>query len=183
MKVKILLFEDNLYLNKVIMNRLLERGHTVDSFSDGTKANEAIDNGYRCFIIEAQTSNFSGLDMLKKIRSYYEDIPVVMMHLKDNFELKIMKDAYVNGCSDFIKNPFFIDELEVRIEKLCYLKNDLINIGGNYTYDVRSGILHIGSLDKQLSKKEKLLFDFCSLKKDILFILKLLKQSFGKAIL
>lgn len=157
--MKILLLEDNLRLNKVIMNRLLERGHTVDSFSDGEKANEAIDNGYRCFIIEAKTSNFSGIDMLKKIRSYYKDIPVVMMHLKDKFESKIIKDAYFNGCSDFIKNPFFIDELEVRIEKLCNIRKDIVNIGMNCTYDFRVGILHIGIHDKQLSKKEKLLFD------------------------
>jgi DNA-binding response OmpR family regulator len=115
--MKILLLEDNSRLNATITKRLRAKGFDVDSFEDGYKAFESVDNGYGCYILDINVPSLDGIELLKRIREYYPKTPVII--ISSSVELETIKDSYHYGCSDYIKKPFFIDELEIKIEKLC----------------------------------------------------------------
>lgn len=155
--MKILLLEDNNRLNATIVKRLLAKGYKVDSFLDGKEAYDAIDNGYMCFILDINVPNLDGIEILKKIRDFYHETPVII--ISSSVELEVIRDAYNYGCNDFIKKPFFIDELEIKIEKLCNIRNDIVELSPNCKFDFQTSLLQIGDTEEHLSRKERLLLN------------------------
>ncbi len=102
--MKILLLEDNKRLNETIVKRLEAKGFEVDSFLDGNAAYEAIDNGYICFILDINVPSLDGTELLKKIREFNIDTPVII--ISSTVELDVIKQSYNYGCNDYIKKPF-----------------------------------------------------------------------------
>jgi DNA-binding NtrC family response regulator len=73
---------------------------------------------------EMERKNIDGIKILKKIREFYSGLPVII--ISASVELDVIKQAYEFGCNDFLKKPFFIDELEIKIERYCNIQNDKI---------------------------------------------------------
>ncbi len=162
--MKILLLEDNKKLNFTIQKRLKLKHYEVDSFEDGKKAYNCIGEGYSCFILDINVPNLDGVELLKKIREYYEEVPVII--ISSTVELDVIKKAYGFGCSDFIKKPFFIDELEIKIEKLCNINNEIIHFNENCSFDFKSSTVTINQNEQRLTKKERLLINLFLTKKN-----------------
>ena len=152
--MKILLLEDNDRLNNSILKRLELKGYKVDSFTDGHEALDNIFDGYDCFILDINVPSIDGINILKEIRENDKNIPILI--ISSSIDLDTIKNAYDFGCNDYLKKPFFIDELEVKIEKLCQLDNDIIQLDDGFTYDMAKRELYKNSLVK-LTKKETLL--------------------------
>lgn len=155
--MKILLLEDNARFNSTIVKRLEAKGYVLDSFIDGQDAYNALDNGYACFILDINVPSLDGIEILKKIRDFYPETPVII--ISSSVELEVIKDAYNYGCNDFLKKPFFIDELEIKIEKLCNIRHDIVDLGHGCLFDFKTSLLCIGELQEHLSRKEKLLLN------------------------
>ena len=162
--MKILLLEDNEKLNKTITKRLKLKGYKVDAFIDGQEAMDAITNGYSCFLLDINVPNVDGIKILKKIREYYSDIPVII--ISSTVELDIIKESYDIGCNDYLKKPFFIDELEIKIERLCKIKDEKIQFDKNCFFDFKSSLLLINEEQLRLTKKERLLLNLFLTKKN-----------------
>lgn len=152
--MKILLLEDNDRLNNSIVKRLELKGYKVDSFTDGHEALNSVFDGYDCFILDINVPSIDGINILKEIRENDKTIPVLI--ISSNIDLDTIKNAYGYGCNDYLKKPFFIDELEVKIEKLCQLDNDIVTLDDGFTYDMQKRELYNKNLIK-LTKKETLL--------------------------
>jgi DNA-binding response OmpR family regulator len=154
--MKVLLLEDNKRLSSLILEVLGQKSYDVDCFEDGKEAINAIDNGYDCFILDINVPGLDGLSLLKEIRSMDKNTPSII--ISANTELESIQEAYKRGCDEYLKKPFYMYELEKKIEKLC-IENDLkISLPEGYVFDVFKKIL----LNKQkqevkLAKKEILL--------------------------
>jgi DNA-binding response OmpR family regulator len=133
------------------------KGYKVDAFKDGQKAYEHIGEGYSCFILDINVPRLDGVKLLKKIREYYVDVPVII--ISASVELEMIKEAYDFGCSDYLKKPFFIDELEIKIEKLCHIQNDFIYFDTNAYFDFKGSLIQINDTNTRLTKKERLLMN------------------------
>ncbi len=155
--MKILLLEDNKRLNDTITKRLNAKGYEMCSFIDGKEAYEAIDDGYICFVLDINVPSINGIELLKKIREYNTNTPIII--ISSTVELDTIKDAYKFGCSDYLKKPFFIDELEIKIEQLCNFDKDIIEIYENCVFYFKDSALEISGVREHLSKKERLLLN------------------------
>jgi len=162
--MKILLLEDNTKLNTTIKKRLEMKGYTIDSFIDGQNAYDAIENNYSCFLLDINVPNIDGIKILKRIREYYQEVPVII--ISASVELDLIKKSYDFGCNDYIKKPFFIDELEIKIEQLCDIKTELIQFGENSYFNFQSSTIILNNNEIRLTKKERLLFNLFMTKKD-----------------
>lgn len=162
--MKILLLEDNKKLNSTIKKRLELKGYKVFSFEDGSKAYENITEGFSCFILDINVPNIDGIRILKKIREYYKDVPVII--ISASVELDVIKKSYDFGCNDYLKKPFFIDELEIKIEKLCQIKDEKLQFDEGCYFDYKSSTLIIDSQTVRLTKKERLLMNLFLTKKE-----------------
>ena len=152
--MKILLLEDNERLNNSIVKRLELKGYKIDSFTDGHQALNNVFDGYDCFILDINVPSIDGINILKEIRESDKNIPILI--ISSNIDLDTIKNAYGYGCNDYLKKPFFIDELEVKIEKLCQLDNETIELNDGFTYNMEKRELYKEQLVK-LTKKETLL--------------------------
>jgi two-component system OmpR family response regulator len=152
--LKILLLEDNERFNNIIVKRLELKGYKVDSFTDGNDTLNNLYAGYDCFILDINVPSIDGINILKEIRETYKTIPILI--ISSNIDLDTIKNAYGYGCNDYLKKPFYIDELEVKIEKLCQLDNGLISLPDGFTYHIEKRQLYNNEPIK-LTKKETLL--------------------------
>ena len=105
--------------------------------------------------IDINIPKISGLELLKYIRQKDLKTPVVI--ITASLELENIKTAYKNGCDEYIKKPFYLEELEIKIDKICKVNSDqnVIKISENIFYDMRLEELFIDDKIKRLRKKEK----------------------------
>lgn len=155
--MKILVLEDNISLSKVIKKGLEKEGHKVDCFFDGDEALDAITSGYNCFILDINVPSIDGITVLKNIRDYFHDIPVLI--ISSNHELEKIKSSYEIGCSDYIKKPFFIYELVQKVKNLCKVENSKIHFNDDYEYSFIDHILYEKGQKIVLAKKEILFLE------------------------
>ena len=155
--MKILLLEDNDRLKNSIVKRLELKGYQVDAFEDGLEALHSAYNGYDCFVLDINVPSLDGINILKELKQNLE-APILI--ISSNIDLDTIKDAYGFGCDDYIKKPFYIDELELKIEKLCHLDVKSMNLDSEFKYMVDSRELYKNSELVKLTKKETLLLHF-----------------------
>ena len=159
--MNILLIEDDLTLNELITDYLKLNGNSVVSLEDGMNAIDTIDKtNFDLYIIDINIKHINGLEIVKYIRQKDISTPIIM--ITASMELENFKTAYKNGCDDYIKKPFYLEELEIRIDKLLSKKsngNSLIKISDTITYDTEYEELSVRGEVKRLRKKERLLLN------------------------
>ncbi len=155
--MKILVLEDNVALSKVIKTGLEKENYNVDCFFDGDEALDAINNGYNCFILDINVPSIDGITILKNIRDYCGDVPVLI--ISSNHELDKIKSSYEKGCNDYIKKPFFIYELVQKVKNLCKIENKYISFGAHFEYNFVDHILYAKGEKVILAKKEILFLE------------------------
>lgn len=159
--MKILLLEDNRRLSSLIVEALGQKNYHVDLFDDGKEAIEAIDNGYDCFILDINVPGMDGLTLLREIRSMDKETPAII--ISANTELESIQEAYRKGCDEYLKKPFYMYELEKKIEKLCMSENSKVILPENFLYDVeQERLFDTEGIEVKLAKKEILLFNLFS---------------------
>jgi DNA-binding response OmpR family regulator len=159
--MKILVLEDNKRLSNVIVEALEQKNYHVTLFSDGKEALNAIDNGYDCFVLDINVPSFDGLSLLKEIRTMNFDTPIII--ISANVDLETIQDAYVKGCDEYLKKPFYMYELETKLDKLCKIKDESLKLLNNYIYHIMQEKLYDEkNSEVKLAKKEILLLTLFS---------------------
>lgn len=159
--MNILLIEDDLTLNELITDYLKLNINSVVSLEDGMNAIDTIDKtNFDLYIIDINIPHINGLEIVKYIRQKDLSTPIIM--ITASMELENFKTAYKNGCDDYIKKPFYLEELEIRIDKLLSKKsneNSHIKISDTIIYDTEYEELIVSGEVKRLRKKERLLLN------------------------
>jgi len=159
--MKILLIEDDSILNETITDYLKLKGNEVIDLEDGADAINVIDkSNFDLYIIDINIPHVNGLEIVKYIRN--KDIATPIIMITASMEFESFKLAYKNGCDDYIKKPFYLEELNIRIGKLLGKlqdKNTLVNISDAVTYNSEYEELNVNGVAKRLRKKEKRLLN------------------------
>jgi len=153
--MNILLIEDDIQLNVTIETFLKFKNHTVTPLLDGEVALEHIDMiQYDMYIIDINLPNINGLDIVSYIRNKDLNSPIIM--ITASLEIDNLKVAFKNGCNEYIKKPFHLEELDVRINNLQNQpKRNIIVIAPNITYDLEYEELKVDDVIVPQRKKEK----------------------------
>lgn len=156
--MKILVFENSNLVNSLITRQLKLKGHKVDSFTQIEEIINNLDNGYACYILGIDSNVTKSLDVLKMIRDFHLEPNIIMININDEIDASFIKKVYDHGCDEFLKKPFFLDELVIKIEKLCKVRNDMIFFSPKCSFSFQTGIFQVENSKKKLSRKETLLF-------------------------
>jgi len=153
--VKLLLIEDDIQLNTTISNFLQSIDYEVISVLDGEIAIDIIDKeDFDLFIIDINIPTINGLEIVKYIRQKDLSTPIII--ITASIELNNFKSAFEYGCSEYIKKPFFLEELEIRINNLFSKNNEnILHISKNISYDMEYEELKIDNEVIKLRKKER----------------------------
>lgn len=158
--MKILLIEDDIELSTSIKTFFQIKGHDVEYFFDGLEALNHLENNnniYDLYLVDVNIPNINGLELLKFIRKTNIDIPIII--ITASLEIQTLQTAFDYGCTEYIKKPFNLKELDIRIDKIFYTKTTVIKFDDNLFYDKDSMELKYKEESIELRKKEKLFID------------------------
>ena len=151
--MKLMLVEDEYLLNKAIKTYLESKSFLVDGFTDGLEALESINNSYNLFILDIDIPQVSGIELLREIRKIYHSIPIII--ISATIDIEMISKAYTLGCNDYLKKPFDIRELELKINALTRSISSKMIIKDTLVYDKELDILELDNQQIILSAKEK----------------------------
>lgn len=114
---KILYLEDEVSLGKITRDMLVKSGFTVEWIEDGKKGLDAFNsNSYSICVVDIMMPGIDGYSFVKEIRKTNQNIPVIFLTARSLTE-DVVK-GFETGGNDYLKKPFSIEELIVRINSL-----------------------------------------------------------------
>lgn len=154
--MKILLLEDDNFICESIKNYFELDGNKVDFFNDGEELlDNAILTNYDIFLFDINTPKKNGFETLKAIREDGIGTPVI--YLTAQSDIDHVKQGYALGCSDYVRKPFILDELELRINQILHkdFDSDNIKITESYSFNLCSMQLTFEGKSIDLKQQEK----------------------------
>lgn len=156
-KHKILLAEDEMALGTIVKESLETRGFDVIFCTDGEEAREAYEaHTPELMVLDVMMPKKDGFTLVKEIRKKDDRIPIIFLTAKSRTEDVVEGFGY--GANDYLKKPFSMEELIVRIKALLDRKggkeaSDDVNIGG-YTFNFSRQTLRFGEDELLLTHRE-----------------------------
>jgi two-component system OmpR family response regulator len=159
--VKILLLEDDPIISDIVLEFLISNGDDVDYAFDISEAQEKIQNRtYELFLFDVNVPDGNGFELLDALRQLSIETPAIFMTILD--DIASIQKGFKSGCDDYIKKPFELEELEVRINniKRIYNLGNQLSLGHGISLDRLSNQLTVDGVVKHLSKKEALILHY-----------------------
>ncbi len=171
MSNKIFLLEDDPILNETLVDFLEDNGFTVDSETDGLEAESKLyEKRYDLILLDVNVPNLDGFNLLKSVKSFGVTTPVIFITARDGLE--DLEKGFNIGAEDYIKKPFSLKELKIRIDAVLKRHNKnstTVKIDDSTDFIVSSGELLVNGKKHKLSNKEaKLLEIFISKKNEVI---------------
>ncbi len=157
MAIKILYVEDELFLGKIVKETLETRDFEVIMESDGADVVRTFeDEQPDICILDVMLPNRSGFELAEDIRKINDDIPIIFLTAKTQTDDVVL--GFKIGGNDYIRKPFSMEELIVRIENVLRVKKetslaiagDMITVG-KYQFHLNKQVLGIGKEEPKLS--------------------------------
>lgn len=159
--MKILLLEDEVMLNESIQEYLEIQGHTIECFFDGMEAFKNINSSiYDLLILDINVPSMDGLSFLEKIHELKIHTPTI--YISALVDIEDISRAYNLGCFDYLKKPFHLKELALRLDRVV-LSHETprvhLRLSKNYSYDQEHSTLLFNGQAQTLSKRQSQIID------------------------
>ncbi|WP_428737128.1 response regulator transcription factor [Sulfurimonas sp.] len=159
--MKILLLEDEVMLNESICEYLQSFGHVVESFFDGKEAFETMQKwNFDLYILDINVPQIDGLSVLEELHKLKIHVPTI--YISALVDIEDISRAYNLGCYDYLKKPFHLKELSLRIERIVSASkapNVHLVLSKNYSYDQEHSTLYFQQEPQTLTKKQSQIID------------------------
>lgn len=120
--MRILLVEDEIELQKSIVQYLDYAGNIVEAVSEFHKASDKIHEfDYDCILIDINIQNGNGFDLIKELKQAKSKAGIIIISAKNSLDDKIT--GLDLGADDYLTKPFHLSELNARIKALIRRKN------------------------------------------------------------
>lgn len=136
--IHILLAEDEASLGQIIKESLETRGFKIDYCQNGIDA-------FNCYlykkpdilVLDVMMPKKDGFTLARQIRMQDKETPILFLTAKS--QISDVVEGFTLGGNDYLKKPFSLEELIVRVKNLVERKNpteELTKIQiGNYLFD------------------------------------------------
>jgi len=164
MNKKLLLLEDDVSLHETIVDYLQSLQYEVYSVYNGNDALDILyEKNFDLLLLDVNVPNINGFELLNTIRKNNVLTPAIFLTSLNS--MNDLENGYDSGCDDYIRKPFALKELDLRIKTLLkrdfsHTNEELIPILNNIYYDINSDILIINNKKVQLNNKDALLLKF-----------------------
>jgi len=160
--MKILLMEDDAVLSDILMDFLSENWDVEYAYDSNAVYDKLESNNYDLFIFDINVAGQNGLELLKELRRFNDTTPTIFITAYT--DTKHLKEAFENGAHDYIKKPFELDELNMRIlntKKLFHIETkETIKISDNISFCINEKEIIKDDLIISLGTKDSLLLSY-----------------------
>ncbi len=113
----ILLVEDEPFLAQVVADSLEQQGYQVTRMGDGQQAFDLFRSHPFCLcIVDVMLPGIDGFRLVQQIRQVDRAIPILFLTART--ATKDLVEGYRSGGNDYLKKPFSLEELYMRIQEL-----------------------------------------------------------------
>ena len=158
MSNKILFVEDEEDLTLIVADTLRGQGYDVITAADGIQGLVKFKSeGADIVVADVMMPKMDGFTMAKEIRKLSPTVPLLFLTAKSTID--DVEQGFEIGANDYLKKPFELRELIVRIKALLrrYGENRTEDIRfaiGAYTFNVTTQTLSFGDKETELSHFE-----------------------------
>lgn len=160
--IKILYVEDEVNLGKIVKESLESRSFEVKMIADGALVMDAFHEfGPDIVLLDIMLPHIDGLTLGRSIREVDNHVPILFLTAKT--QTKDVIEGFSSGGNDYIRKPYSVEELIVRIHNLLSLsgRQDIhtdgqseIALGSLYRFNPREYQLHTPTTTYNLSHRE-----------------------------
>jgi DNA-binding response OmpR family regulator len=183
-KIKLLLAEDEIALGQIIKESLETRNFEVIYCKNGQEAFESYQsNQPDLIILDVMMPVLDGFSVAKKIRGLDMRTPIIFLTAKS--QTQDVVDGFEHGGNDYLKKPFSMEELLVRIKALLdrvqvFRADEDIELG-QYRFNRHRQTLKINDSVQALTYREsQLLFHLSEKRNNLLDRMIILKKLWGE---
>ncbi|MCP4969736.1 MAG: response regulator transcription factor [Arcobacter sp.] len=154
--MKILLLEDDIMLNEAITQYLISVGHSIQSVKDGEDCVNVLNKEkFDLLVFDINVPNIDGLSILEDLHKQKRIIPTIFISAL--IDIEDISRAFDLGCNDYLKKPFHLKELNLRIDKI--LKTSQIpmkhkRLSKSYSFNCESLTLYFNNEPQILPKRQ-----------------------------
>ena len=155
---QILLVEDDETLSELISEYLSEQGYDVTVRADAKAAlDTAYERNFDILILDVKLPKGDGFSLLRELRRLGNDTPAIFTTSLN--ALQDLEIGYKSGCDDYLKKPYELKELLLRIQillkrKFSHVNDEFIELNGGYKFYPSSKTLRQNGQIVNLSNKE-----------------------------
>lgn len=157
MTANILLLEDDQQLSDTVKQFLNYQGYDVFCAYDGLQAQElAYEKHIDLMLLDVKVPQQNGFDLLQALRNNGVQTPAVFITSLNSVE--DVTRGFDIGCDDYIRKPFALKELLVRIEALLKRRYNThekkITLSDGFLFDIKENLLTKDNQRVPLKTKE-----------------------------
>ena len=155
---QILLVEDDETLSELISEYLIEQGYDVTVRADAKAAlDTAYERNFDILILDVKLPKGDGFSLLRELRRLGDDTPAIFTTSLN--ALQDLEIGYKSGCDDYLKKPYELKELLLRIQilikrKFSHVNDEFIELNDGYKFYPSSKTLQQNGQIVNLSNKE-----------------------------
>ncbi|MBN2768694.1 MAG: response regulator transcription factor [Campylobacterales bacterium] len=172
-KIKLFLLEDDTALNETVCDFFTSKGYAIQSAFDGFEAQDMLyEKRFDLILLDVNTPGINGFEVLKEVRKNGIQTPAIYITSLNSVD--DLEKGFDSGCDDYIRKPFALKELLIRVETLLKREffhevKDNINLAPNIEYNVVNNELIVDGKNVNIGNKEsKLLKLFMQHKGEII---------------
>lgn len=155
--MKIFLMEDDLVLNEIIEEHLLSKKHKVYTAFNGDEAEEVLySETFDLLLLDVNVPGTDGFELLEDLRQRDILTPAIFITSLDMVD--DVERGFNVGCDDYLKKPFELKELDLRINNIKRLfkieDSEILKISDKVTIDKKNLIINNESKSTHISLKE-----------------------------
>ncbi|MGB2553634.1 response regulator transcription factor [Campylobacter sp. MOP51] len=155
---RILLVEDDEILSEMITEYLSERDYKITACIDAkTALNLAYEQKFDILILDVKIPKGDGFSLLSSLRKADVDTPAIFTTSLNTIE--DLEVGYKSGCDDYLKKPYELKELLLRIKNLLrrnfsHTNDDFIEIADGFRFHIDSKTVQKDGENVNISNKE-----------------------------
>ncbi|MEM9075654.1 MAG: response regulator transcription factor [Bacteroidota bacterium] len=180
--IKILLAEDEPALGQIVKESLETRNFEVILCKDGSEAYERyLEHQPKLLVLDVMMPKKDGFTLVEEIRKNDMETPIIFLTAKS--QTKDVVNGFELGGNDYLKKPFSMEELIVRIHALLNrsqkLQKDNV-LFGKFRFNYTKQLLIYGTEEESLTHREaELLYHLIQKQNDVLDRSEILKKLWG----
>ncbi len=157
-KAKILLLEDDSNLSETVCEFLEDAGYDVVTAYDGVSAQEKLyEQRFDLLLLDVNVPSPNGFELLKESRRNGVETPAIF--ITSLHDIADVESGYESGADDYIRKPFALKELLLRIESMrkrnfFHHAKERIALDEHISYDDTNAELYCGDERIMLHQKE-----------------------------
>jgi len=154
--MKILLLEDDIMLNETIFEYLSSLGHLVVCANDGEECKNILEQEkFDLFVFDINVPKIDGLTLLEMIHKEKKMVPTIFISAL--IDIEDITRAFDIGCHDYLKKPFHLKELSIRIDKIIKTSDVPMKhkrVSKSYSFDCENMTLYYNNEPQVISKRQ-----------------------------